>query len=134
MAAYNHWRMELNNFMQSHGGTHLVAWDATPTGPPHQPVWTAIVYKASNMQGHTAQPGTQPRRRLLGKHYTLSLPTDAGDSSRSVVPSDMRRLRSALLSPTIQPLSISLSLARRIILVLLSQIPPLPQVGSPPSW
>ncbi|KAL7281159.1 hypothetical protein ACG7TL_004467 [Trametes sanguinea] len=44
MAAYNHWRMELNNFMQSHGGTHLVAWDATPTGPPHQPVWTAIVY------------------------------------------------------------------------------------------
>ncbi|KAI8975900.1 hypothetical protein BD414DRAFT_497264 [Trametes punicea] len=44
MTAYNHWRMELNNYLQAHGGVHLLSWDVFTSGPAHQPMWTAIVY------------------------------------------------------------------------------------------
>ncbi|KAH9894962.1 hypothetical protein C8Q73DRAFT_692428 [Cubamyces lactineus] len=44
MAASNHWRMELNNYLQANGGSHILSWDVTQSGPLHQPMWTAVAY------------------------------------------------------------------------------------------
>ncbi|KAI0344830.1 hypothetical protein BDW22DRAFT_1354991 [Trametopsis cervina] len=40
----NHWRMQLNNFLQGNGGTKMLSWDVYSSGPSHQVVWTAITY------------------------------------------------------------------------------------------
>ncbi|CCM00691.1 uncharacterized protein FIBRA_02730 [Fibroporia radiculosa] len=39
-----HWRMQLNNYLQSNGGSKILTWDVYQSGPQHQPVWTAIAY------------------------------------------------------------------------------------------
>ncbi|TCD60259.1 hypothetical protein EIP91_010451 [Steccherinum ochraceum] len=39
-----HWRMQLNNYLQSNGGTRMLQWEVYSTGPPHQIQWTAITY------------------------------------------------------------------------------------------
>ncbi|KAI0661137.1 hypothetical protein C8Q70DRAFT_968919 [Cubamyces menziesii] len=44
MAASNHWRMELNNYLQANGGSHILSWDLFQSGPLHQPMWTAVAY------------------------------------------------------------------------------------------
>ncbi|KAI0768700.1 hypothetical protein BD413DRAFT_605189 [Trametes elegans] len=44
MAASDHWRMQLNNFLQAHGGPQILGWTVFTTGPQHQPMWTAITY------------------------------------------------------------------------------------------
>ena len=36
--------MQLNNFLQSNGGTKMLAWEVFSSGPPHAVVWTAITY------------------------------------------------------------------------------------------
>ena len=38
------WRMQLNNFLQSNGGTRMLTWEVYSSGPPHAVVWTAITY------------------------------------------------------------------------------------------
>lgn len=38
------WRMTLNNFLQSNGGTKMLTWEVYSTGPAHAVVWTAITY------------------------------------------------------------------------------------------
>lgn len=38
------WRMQLNNFLQSNGGTKMLTWEVFSSGPPHAVVWTAITY------------------------------------------------------------------------------------------
>ncbi|KIP08285.1 hypothetical protein PHLGIDRAFT_29632 [Phlebiopsis gigantea 11061_1 CR5-6] len=40
----SHWRMQLNNFLQSNGGTRMLTWEVYSSGPPHAVVWTAITY------------------------------------------------------------------------------------------
>ncbi|KZT68311.1 hypothetical protein DAEQUDRAFT_766482 [Daedalea quercina L-15889] len=44
MAEPDHWRMRLNNYLQSNGGARLLSWEVYQSGPLHQPVWTAIAY------------------------------------------------------------------------------------------
>ncbi|KAH9939058.1 uncharacterized protein BXZ73DRAFT_99738 [Epithele typhae] len=41
-----HWRMELNAFVQKHRVSHLLVYrDAVQTGPPQRPTWTvSVVY------------------------------------------------------------------------------------------
>ncbi|KAH9945643.1 hypothetical protein B0H21DRAFT_693865, partial [Amylocystis lapponica] len=38
------WRMQLNNYLQSNGGSRLLTWDVQQSGPLHQPSWTAVAY------------------------------------------------------------------------------------------
>ncbi|GJE96725.1 hypothetical protein PsYK624_129310 [Phanerochaete sordida] len=40
----SHWRMQLNNYLQSNGGTKMLTWEVFHAGPPHAVVWTAITY------------------------------------------------------------------------------------------
>ena len=40
--------MQLNNFLQSNGGTKMLTWEVYSTGPPHAVVWTAITYGTSS--------------------------------------------------------------------------------------
>ncbi|KAH9830746.1 uncharacterized protein C8Q71DRAFT_320666 [Rhodofomes roseus] len=44
MSESDHWRMRLNNYLQSNGGTRSLTWEVYQSGPLHQPVWTAIAY------------------------------------------------------------------------------------------
>ncbi|KAI0674793.1 hypothetical protein C8Q78DRAFT_1008912 [Trametes maxima] len=44
MPAVDHWRMELNNYLQANGGRGMLTWDVSQSGPLHQPMWTAIAY------------------------------------------------------------------------------------------
>lgn len=36
--------MQLNNYLQSNGGTKMLTWEVYSEGPSHQIVWTAITY------------------------------------------------------------------------------------------
>ena len=38
------YRMQLNNYLQANGGARLLTWEVFPSGPQHQPMWTAIAY------------------------------------------------------------------------------------------
>ncbi|KAI0812450.1 hypothetical protein BC629DRAFT_1589215 [Irpex lacteus] len=40
----NHWRMQLNNYLQGNGGTKMLSWEVYPSGPSHEVVWTATVF------------------------------------------------------------------------------------------
>ncbi|KAJ3530477.1 hypothetical protein NM688_g7702 [Phlebia brevispora] len=40
----NHWRMQLNNYLQGNGGTKKLTWEIYSEGPSHQILWTAITY------------------------------------------------------------------------------------------
>ncbi|GBE81375.1 hypothetical protein BKA93DRAFT_601984 [Sparassis latifolia] len=44
MAESFHWRMQLNNYLQSNGGVHLLTWEVYQVGPLHAPSWTAMAY------------------------------------------------------------------------------------------
>ncbi|KAI0371080.1 hypothetical protein BV20DRAFT_1035428 [Pilatotrama ljubarskyi] len=44
MSSINHWRMQLNNYLQANGGAHLLSWEVYQSGLLHQPMWTAIAY------------------------------------------------------------------------------------------
>lgn len=36
--------MQLNNYLQSNGGTRLLQWEVSSTGPPHSVQWTVTTY------------------------------------------------------------------------------------------
>ncbi|KZT18165.1 hypothetical protein NEOLEDRAFT_1184528 [Neolentinus lepideus HHB14362 ss-1] len=44
MPPADHWRMQLNNYLQASQQNDILTWEQACSGPAHARVWTAIAY------------------------------------------------------------------------------------------
>ncbi|OCH85437.1 hypothetical protein OBBRIDRAFT_313653 [Obba rivulosa] len=44
MTESGQWRIQLNNYLQDTGTSHLLTWEIRMSGPHHRPTWHATVY------------------------------------------------------------------------------------------
>ncbi|KAJ3490927.1 hypothetical protein NLI96_g1096 [Meripilus lineatus] len=64
----DHYRMHLNNFLQSRGMANQLTWNVSSDGPPHNAMWRAVAFvRGSNMA--TPTPGLEmlPAKKLHDK-------------------------------------------------------------------
>ncbi|KAI0633652.1 hypothetical protein C8Q77DRAFT_1116171 [Trametes polyzona] len=76
MAAMDHWRMRLNNYLQANGGTHLLTLETYQSGPLHQPMWTAIAYIRGVEYGRACGPSQNAVREEASRQTLVALQSD----------------------------------------------------------
>ncbi|PCH43846.1 hypothetical protein WOLCODRAFT_153903 [Wolfiporia cocos MD-104 SS10] len=78
MAESNHWRMQLNNYLQSNGGARSLTWEVAQSGPLHQPMWTAIAFIRGVEYGRSVGPSQNAVKEEAARQTLTALLQDRG--------------------------------------------------------
>ncbi|KAI0915642.1 hypothetical protein AcW1_003808 [Taiwanofungus camphoratus] len=73
-----HWRMQLNNYLQSNGGARLLTWEVYQSGPQHQPSWTAIAYIRGVEYGRSSGSSQNAVKEEAARQTLAALYADRG--------------------------------------------------------
>ncbi|KAF9790830.1 hypothetical protein BJ322DRAFT_412818 [Thelephora terrestris] len=81
IASSNHYRVQLNNYLQANGGTQRLSWGNSQDGPRHCPNWIAHAYLDGTECGRAVgrsleqakeEAARQVLRHILASKYTRS--------------------------------------------------------------
>jgi len=78
MVESHHWRMQLNNYLQSNGGVNILTWEVYSVGPLHRPTWTAIAYIRGVEYGRSTGASQGAVKEEAARQALLALYADRG--------------------------------------------------------